>query len=230
MDVDEEQLRLMLEARGRRTSVASVADSVRLVTRNQQARRFTWSRALETVRMLASVFVLFVVTAAVVIVIVNIRRATEGGQAMPVGLFRSETPVGTGPGGMNICVAIRLTDDAYRTGSLTVWWWTRGSDGCRSSASGVVPAPARLASVPLSASLGLPDRVGYRVDLELQLVPSGSETVTFTLDAARPNPGSQAILAYRGVGTSGATFELAPVASISVDEPGTATPPTPRQP
>ena len=202
--------------------------------------RATWSRSVRAVRTAASAFAIVVVTIGVVLVAVTARRGaetrgtetggTETGLGPPVGLFQSESPVGAGPVGANTCVALRLTDDAYRTGSVTVWWWVVGPAGCRSSTSGVVSAPARLTSAPLSATSDLPARVGYRIDLDLELVPSGSETITFTLDPTRSNPGSQAIIAYKGTDTSGSAFEFAPVVAVSVDEPGPAPPPTPRQP
>jgi hypothetical protein len=227
MAIDEEQLRLMLERRSKRTSLAGVAGSARIATSTPQTtsglRRF-----FERARVATSFSLVLVVTVAIALVAVSVRRGSDVGIG-PVGLYQSEAPVGTGAVGANTCVALRLTDDAYRSGTVTVWWWLKGSHGCASSTSGIVAATARLAAVQLRADGGVPNRTGHRVDLDLQLVPSGSEMVTFTLDSARANPG-QAMPAYKGVGSGGQPFQLTAMSSLSVDEPGTTSPPTPRQP
>jgi hypothetical protein len=187
----------------------------------------SWS--LGGIGMAASGLVMCVAAVAMLLVAITVRLGPDATGGPPVGLFQSEDPVGTGRVGATTCVALRLTDEAYRVGTVQVWLWLVGPAGCRSSTSGVVPAPARITSVPLAAGRGLPERLGYRVDLEIQLLPGGSETIAFVLDTAR-NPGSQAIVAYKSAGASGSAVELTPVETITVDEPGAPPPPTPRQP
>lgn len=179
--------------------------------------------------MAASGLVICVAAVAMLLVAITVRLGPDATGGPPVGLFQSEDPVGTGRVGATTCVALRLTDEAYRVGTVQVWWWLVGPAGCRSSTSGVVSAPARITSVQLAAGRGLRDRLGYRVDLEMQLLPGGSETIAFVLDTAR-SPGSRAIVAYTSADASGSAVELTPVEAISVEEPGSAPPPTPRLP
>jgi hypothetical protein len=158
------------------------------------------------------------------------RRGADAGPRTPIGLYQSEGPVGTGPVGRRTCAALRLDAAAYRAGRVVVWWWSVGPAGCTSSSSGIVSTEARLTTVRLAASSDLPDRTAGRIDLELRLIPDGSEVVTFTLDLLRGDPEARSIIGYRGSTASGSVVEFKPVATISVAEPGHEPAPTPRQP
>ncbi len=230
MDDDSERIRSMLVERSRRISVAGVVDAVSDATNGPRTTRPTWLGSLRAARAAVSVMLVAAFALALVAVTLTARGRTEVGSATPVGLYQSEDPVGEGPVGASVCVAVRLTDDAFRTGNLTLWWWMVGPKGCRTSNSGVVSGPAKIAAVPLSGSLGLPARVGYRVDYDLQLIPDGSETLTFTLDVQGSPSGAKAILARKGSASSGSAVQFAAVPDISVDEPGSEPPPTPRHP
>jgi hypothetical protein len=153
------------------------------------------------------------------------RRGADASPRTPIGLYQSEGPVGR-----RTCAALRLDDAAYRTGRVMVRWWSVGPAGCTSSSSGIVSTEARLTTVMLAASSDLPDRTAGRIDLELRLIPDGSEVVTFTLDLLRGDPEARSIIGYRGSTASGSVVEFKPVATISVAEPGHEPAPTPRQP
>jgi uncharacterized membrane protein len=154
---------------------------------------------------------------------------TSSPAAPPVGLFQSEGPVGTGPVGSKICVGLRLDDEAYRTGATEASWWQVGPTGCRTSVSGVIASPVKLVQVSLPATDALPARTGYRVELELPLVPAGTETVVFTIDTGAAAPGG-GLRAYPGPGVSRSGVLLALVPALDVREPGTGPPPTPGSP
>jgi hypothetical protein len=220
----------MLIERSRRTSVADVVDAVSDATKGPRRTRPTWLGSLRAVRAAVSLTVVAGFALAMLAVTLTARGRAEVGSAPPVGLYQSEGPVGEGPVGASVCVAVRLTDDAFRTGNLTLWWWMVGPKGCPTSNSGVVSGPARIAPVLLSASSDLPARVGYRVDYDLQLIPDGSETLTFTLDVQGSAPGGEKILARKGAASSGSEVQFEAVQDISVDEPGSKPPPTPRLP
>jgi hypothetical protein len=64
----------------------------------------------------------------------------------------------------------------------------------------------------------------------VQLIPDGSERLTFTLDVQGSAPDGKAILARKGSASSGSEVQFAAVPDISVDEPGSKPPPTPRLP
>jgi hypothetical protein len=64
------------------------------------------------------------------------------------------------------------------------------------------------------------------VELDVPLIPTGSETIVFTIDPEVATPG-QKIPAYAGQGVSGAAVLLDPVSALDVRAPGGGSPPTP---
>jgi hypothetical protein len=156
-------------------------------------------------------------------------QASGATAARPVGLFQSDHPVGTGSVGSRTCVGLRLDDLAYRTGAVSIWWWLVGPAGCHSSTSGLTASQAKLVPVSLPGTSGSPDRAGYRVELDVPLIPTGSESVLFTLDPDVATPG-QGVPAYPGPTVSQSVVLLVPVPELDVRGSGGEPAPTPRSP
>jgi hypothetical protein len=156
--------------------------------------------------------------------------ATSSASAAPlVGLFQSDRPVGTGPVGSKTCIGLRLDEEAYRTGTTEAWWWLVGPAGCRTSTSGVTAFQVRLVQTSLPATGASPARIGYRIELDLPTLPSGSEPIVFTIDPQIPTAG-QGVWAYPSAAPSGTGVLLAPVTALEVQQPGSGPPPTPGSP
>lgn len=146
-----------------------------------------------------------------------------------VGLFQSDSPVGVGPVGTKTCVGFRLDDATLRGRTLDVTWWSVGPAGCQTSSSGLVISQARLVPVTVPGSSGSVGRPGYRVELDVPLIPTGTETIAFTIDPEGASP-EDGIPAIAGSTASGAPVLLERVQMLDVRTPGGQSPPTPRTP
>jgi hypothetical protein len=85
---------------------------------------------------------------------------------------------------------------------------------------------ATLTEVRLPRAGALSERTGFVVELELQLLPSGTETVAFTLDPMRVQSTST-LAGYSGRGQSGRVLSFTSVQSLDVQAPGGTPVPTP---
>ena len=167
------------------------------------------------------------VALAVALAAFAIRGPSAGSAPPPVGMFQAEQPVGLGIVGSETCVSVELDDQAYTSGAVTVWWWMVGEKGCRTSVSGPMATKAQLHAIDLTGPAGLVPRTGYRISFVLQLLPSGSEEVVFTLDPGQGSPSPDRIAAFSGadITTSNLTFDR--VDKLDVAEPGGPNIPTP---
>lgn len=167
---------------------------------------------------------------AVLVIVLGVStllRAGIGGAAKPVGLWQSDRAVGTGAVGSEMCVALELSDAAYRDGTVTIWWWQHGDGGCRTSESGPMASSASLTPVQLPAAGSTAARPGYAVSMTLALLPAGEETIRFLLDPTIDGAGNAHLSGLRGqAGTEGeVTFRL--VQRLDVAPPDGLPAPTP---
>ena len=231
MDPEESAIHDALVVRAGRSDSMMVAAELRDVTDLDQNRPIdAWLRRLATpIRALATTTAVLVVAGA--IVIIALRPAANGGPATsPIGLFQGQQPVDIGVVGSKTCVAVKLDDDAYRSGVATAWWWQIGVSGCQSSVSGPMPVSAKLRPVALIGPGDLRSRTGYTVEFVLQLLPSGSERVAFTLDPGQGPAESNAVAAFAGDGPAAANNAFDRITKLDVTEPGGPSIPTPAIP
>lgn len=212
----DDEVRSMLLARAARSRLT---DSSALVS-GALARPRT--RAVPVGGLAGALTVLVIVLGASTLL-----RPGVGGTARPVGLWQSDGSVGTGAVGSEMCVALELSDAAYRDGTVTIWWWLRGESGCRTSESGPMASSASLTPVQLPAGGSRATRPGYAVSMTLALLPAGEETVRFLLDPTIDLAGNSHVSALRGeAGTEGeVAFRL--VQRLDVAPPDGLPVPTP---
>ena len=225
MELDDVDLRSMLDRRATRAAPGQLQRIV--VPIRSSGVRSRWSPVFARTLTGARSTMAILLGAVAIAVVVGLRLGNGNpAGANPHGLFQSDTPVGTGQVGARTCVALNLDDSAYSSGSVTVSWWLVDGRDCRISTSGISTSPATLTPVPVPTG-ALPARAGYRIDLKLDLVASGSETITFVLDptVATATPG--AIAAHAGSSASGPKFEFSAVGALDVREPGAKPIPTP---
>lgn len=224
---DEGTIREAMSIRAARADVATVAAQLADVTNlPQDAGRPTVLRRIASpINGLATAAV--TVGAAVLIAAFALRPASTGATQPPTGLFQSDRPVGLGDVGSEICVAVALDDRAYETGEVTVTWWELGDKGCRTSTSGPMATAARLVTASLQGPGDAPSRSGYQVSFVLQLLPSGSEEVAFTIDPGQGTPDADRIVGFRGTSTTAPDITFERVNHIDVVEPGGPDIPTP---
>jgi hypothetical protein len=226
MHPNDDNLRLMLISRARRAPTVDLGDMVDQATKAPPEGR--WSRIGRMASLLRDSAAMVVLAGLLVTALSVGVWAHFGGSttALPVGLWQSEQPVGTGAVGSETCVAIELTDATYRSGRVRVWWWLMGSADCRTSTSGPMETTATLTEVRLPGAGALAERTGFVVELELQLLPSGTETVAFTLDPMRVQSTSS-LVAYSDRNQSGRVLLFTSVRSLDVQQPGGTPVPTP---
>src|SRR5258705_7077282 len=218
MEIDDERLRTMLARRAGRQSVTAIVDGLNHVTGGDQDRR-SW-KPFGTLRATFGAAATVLVAVVIATLAVTTRQIPTVGSTPPVGLFQSDVPVGTGAVGSKICIGLQLDDHAYQARSTTIWWWLVGPRGCRTSTSGVTAADATITPVATTDADGLPSRMTYRVELVLQLLPSGTEVVAFVLDPDGAPPGTKGLQTYAGTSVSKSPLLLTPVSALAVDEPG----------
>lgn len=230
MDFDDDHLRRMLAGRASRTPSTAVTGVPQSVVGAPQGSPWIARLPLGSIRTAAAL----IVVALGAIAVTSLGRFSVSSPGLTTrvadGLYQSASPAGVGPVGSKTCVAIRISDESYKRGVVDVWWWTVGPSGCRSSMSGPSPAIATLLPVALPSIEDLPDRTGYKVALELELLPSGSETIEFILDPDRSKASTGQVIATRGAEPFGATLSFDSVAALTVAEPGGTPIPTPRLP
>lgn len=227
MKFDDDDLRTMLSQRASRLSPDFVRNSSRdVVGRSAHSGRKPWS-----VFRGASAAVGAAVIIGLAVFIVIERNATSlpasTGQTIAPGIYQSLRPVGNGPIGSQLCVALNLATSYATATPSSVWWWDASPMDCRLSVSGVVPGRATLTPVALSPSGSLHERTGYRVQFEMAMLPSGTYRVAFTLDPAARASDSQPIPGFTETATGEVMVEFQPVPKLEIQEPGGTSIPTP---
>jgi hypothetical protein len=227
MNRDDGLIREALAVRAARSDPTSVTAQLRDVTTEPQDS--SYGTFLGRIRSPLGAIATTAVTVAVAVAIAAfaIKGPSTGAAQPPLGLFQAEEPVGLGAVGSETCVTVQLDDEAYRSGAATVWWWTIGDKGCRTSSSGPMATSAQLVAVDLRGPAGLASRTGYRIAFTLQLLPSGSEDVVFTLDPGQGPSGSDHIAAFGGADVIATTNAFDRVEKLDVTEPGGPNIPTP---
>jgi hypothetical protein len=227
MGLDEGAIREALSIRAAEADPTSVAAQLRDVTAQRQDRLFGASlrRLRSPLGALATTFATIAV--AIAIAAFALRGPSIGSAQPPVGRFQAEHPVGLGRIGAETCVMVELDDQAYQTGTVSVWWWLVGEKGCRTSVSGPMATSAELAAVNARGPAGVASRVVYRVSFVLQLLPSGTEEVVFTLDPGQGSPGPDRLAAFRGADVLASNLTFDRVDTLDVVEPGGPNIPTP---
>jgi hypothetical protein len=222
MNVRDEDLRAMLSARSNR---AGWIDADRLVAESVDRPLPRAARpAITALRDAGRSLGLIIVVVALIGVAVSAQGAA---QARPVGIWQSRLAVGTGEVGSRTCVALNLSDDAYKTGQVSVWWWAPGQGDCRTSSSSPTQAVAQLTPVSLPASGSGALRSAYRVQLDLDLLGGGSERVEFVLDPLGQSAGAGRLAGSAGADLGGRPLDFTRVPGVDVAPPGGVPAPTP---
>jgi hypothetical protein len=120
-----------------------------------------------------------------------------------------------------------LTDAAYRSGKVKLWWWAPDRGGCRTSTSSPMESTAKLTVVQLPGAGLLGERPGLRIELELQILPSGTETLAFTLDPLRAGDVASELRGQAGISPAGRSISFRAVSALDVALPGGVPAPTP---
>lgn len=226
MKPEDQELRTLFLARGNRTGWVDVDGMVEHAMESRPSPVLAKLRpALSALGNLSGGILVVVVLASI-----GVGALLLGGvQSPPTGLWQSKAPVGTGVVGSKTCVAVDLSETAYKTGDVTLWWWApgEGESDCRTSSSGPMEAVATLASIPVAdAALGT-ERSVFRIQLDLELVGSGTERIEFVLDPFRKAADAASLAGFAGADLGGRALEFNRVQSLDVTPPGGVPAPTP---
>jgi hypothetical protein len=220
MKPGEQDLRTLFATRANRSGWADVDGMVERAMSHQPTPVLGKARlAIDAIGALTRGVLVLVVLAIVGFAV----ALQSGSRTPPTGLWQSEGPVGTGIVGSNTCLAVDLTDPAYKSGAVTVWWWApdEGKTDCRTSSSGPMEAIAALESVQLGV------RTAFRIQLDLELIGGGSESVVFTLDPSAVATDGVSLAGFAGEGPRGRALNFSLVHGLDVTPPGGVPAPTP---
>ena len=216
MAVDDEALTSMLRARSRRADFALDAAAF-TATLPQQNRRAPTTSTL----------VLGTALLSVALVVGAWGLSGSGRDPRPTGTWQSEQTVGTGPVGSDTCVAIELTDEAYESGHVQLWWWAPGKGGCRFATSSPMESTASLTSIQVSGITPVDSHEAFRIELTLDILPEGTETLAFVIDPSRTGSDETKLLGDGGAAADGQPLSFVSVSAPDVELPGGGPAPTP---
>lgn len=210
MAFDDDALASMLRARSRRATF--VYDGAALsITYPRQTHRAPATSTL----------ILGTALLSVALVVGAWVQGGSGRNTRPTGVWQSEQTVGTGDVGSDTCVAIELTDTAYQSGRVSLWWWAPGTGGCRTATSSPMKSAASLTLVSVDA------HEVARVELTLDILPEGTETLAFVLDPTRVGKDESKLLGNAGGDGGGRELAFSAVPAPDVELPGGGPAPTP---
>lgn len=229
MNLTDGSIHAMLDSRARRLRPESVVEAARRIadTSNATLR----SPIFQRIRLAGALAAAATVGMVILFVLIQPGLRTGPGAGSPrlfqPGIYQSSRALGGDGVAEHLCVAIALDDRYVRPTPVGAWWWSAAATDCRQAASGVVAQSFIVTPVELPSTGPLPARTAYLVSFEIQLLPAGTQAVTFTLDPAARTSQSDPVPAR--IGPSGsASVDFALVSALQVEVPGGSPLPTPQ--